>query len=63
MVDALCAVVNNQMKRQAQESEEEEPANVEKFDVTYKDLMAKIVRDTTSQESSPVSEEEKRRNE
>ena len=38
------------MKRQAQESEEEEPANVERFDVTYKDLMAKIVCDTTNLE-------------
>ena len=47
MVDALCAVVNNQLKRRTRESDEEEPATVDKFEVTYKDLMAKIVCDTT----------------
>ena len=52
LVDGLCAVVNRQLKRKAkeQESEEDNTIEVEKFNVTYKDLMEKIGCDTTSLE-------------
>ena len=48
MVDGFCSAVNTHLKRRAKESEDSTPVTL--YSVTYKDLMEKVVCDTTSLE-------------
>ena len=47
LADCFCSAVKTQLKRTAEESEDKN-LELQKFDITYKDLMAMIVRDTTN---------------
>ena len=50
LIDYFCSAVKTQLKRKAEESEDKNE-EVPKSDITYKDLMAMVVCDTTNLES------------
>ena len=50
LVDGFCAVIDKVVKQRARNSDDANAVVVEKINVTYKDLMEKIVCDTTNLE-------------